>query len=905
MLIRESESKMISRLFLFEFFQGAAIALYFIAAISIFVERLPALELPKVFILSAFLLWIFGFLYSRIEHHFPTRILIYIVLLFNASFIILFRLFIHWQNETWFLFIFLAAFNVFYLLNNLEFWGLVSLLYDVRQSKRLFAIVSAWDGPARLAGYAIAFAFASVIGTENLLWISATFMLVSIILFFPLAESKEMRDLAPKHHHHYATHHVQHIHSAVTGNKLVSNAALVSFLSFCFYLIANFVLYGYIKREFHSDFALARFFAIFLVIIRGFTLIIKPLFINRLLDRMGLRKSLLIAPIFLALFSFVSFLATGGDNSKPGFYLFMIMAILVDILRSAIQSPVLLATLQPLPSTQRLRGHTIIKGLMDPFAFLTVGILLLLVGSHEGEANLETLSALLIFISALWAYFSFSVDNNYMEALTEAFRKRILHERDISISDSNSINFLLNRIEKGSEEEVIAVLNVVAVQPMNKERFYLKALKNGSHKIRLIALKNIQKDNCRGLISVLHKMLLTETDDQLISQLVRTVSSLDQQTDLTQYVNHENQDVANAAMMAWLSHEDQEMKKTAENHLMQLFESGHSGHAINALQIAGELKNERFSQHIGILMRHQDENIRMHAIHAAGKLADDHSISHLLTTFLQVDKEKAVLEALEIAGEPAIVHIRRVLFEIQISHAKCVNLLGLLGRIGGEEAGHLLRDCLHHLPAHSATILSTLYQLHYSCNGDRGALRKMLFENLAIGAEITFMLQFLQAHRDKYGLLIRALDWELVTIRTRCFWLFSFLYDGEKIRKAKAGIEANSKESIANSCELIEITVDKEYSYPFILMYEHTDLYYKCEQLKKWFSQPFISLSFLARHILSEKAYSFNDWTKSCFLYLFSERPDLLKPALIKPFMDSENPMLRETAVKSYGNQVH
>jgi len=166
------------------------------------------------------------------------------------------------------------------------------------------------------------------------------------------------------------------------------------------------------------------------------------------------------------------------------------------------------------------------------------------------------------------------------------------------------------------------------------------------------------------------------------------------------------------------------------------------------------------------------------------------------------------------------------------------------------------------------------------------------------------MLEFLNTHQEKYALLIRALDWELVTIRTRCFWLFSFIYDGEKIRKAKAGIEANTKESIANSCELIEMMVEKEYSYPFILIFEHTELRFKCEQLKKWFSQPFISLSFLARHILSEKAYPFNDWTRSCFLYLFNDRPDLLKPALVKPFMDSENPILREMAVESYTNQI-
>ena len=160
---------MISRLFVFEFFQGAAIALYFISAISIFVDHLPPTELPKVFILSAFLLWLFGFLYSKLEHGYLTRHIIYFVLTFNALCIVAFRLLMDFQTEKWFLFLFLGAFNILYLLNNLEFWGLVSLLYDVRQSKRLFAIVSAWDGPARMVGYGIAFVFANIIVPENFL----------------------------------------------------------------------------------------------------------------------------------------------------------------------------------------------------------------------------------------------------------------------------------------------------------------------------------------------------------------------------------------------------------------------------------------------------------------------------------------------------------------------------------------------------------------------------------------------------------------------------------------------------------------------------------------------------------------------------------------------------------------
>ena len=896
---------MISRLFIFEFFQGAAIALYFIAAISIFVDHLPPTELPKVFILSAFLLWLFGFIYSKLEHGYLTRHIIYFVLTFNALCIVLFRLFIDLQTERWFLFLFLGAFNILYLLNNLEFWGLVSLLYDVRQSKRLFAIVSAWDGPARMVGYGIAFVFATIIGPENLLWIAAVFMGCSFLLFIPLARSYQMRDLAPKHHHHYATQNIQQIQTAITGNKLVSNVALVSFLSFCFYLVTNFVLYGYVKKQFHSDTSLARFFAIFLVISRGLTLILKPLFINRLLDRLGLKKSLLIAPIFLLIVSFISILISGGQSAKPSFYIFMVMAISADILRSSIQSPVLLATLQPLPTPQRLRAHTIIKGLMDPFAFLATGIVLLLFAANDSDINLEMLSVLLFIVAILWMYFSFSVDSNYIKTLTVAIQKRILNERDISITDTNSLNFLLNRIEKGNEEEVVAVLNVVSSQPVNREKFFLKALGHKSAKIKQVSLRYIQVQQCFSTLPELKKMLREEEDLPVLPQLVKTIASLDNTEDLSSYFTHENQEVANAAIMAWLSQENVERKKIAEDHIVGLFESGQLREVINALHIVGELKARKFANQVATLIGHDESMVRYQAVQTAGKLASDSLLKSLLNAYVKAEHIRDLLEALQLASEAAVPHIRHLLQTQTFSQDKRLKLFALTGRIGGKSAANLIEESLSSFPQDTPTLLATLYQLHFTTESGGGLYKNLLSESQALASYIVHAREYLKNEQGDYGMIIQAFDIELNVLRTKCIWLFSFLYDGEKIRRAKSGLDVNTKESIANSYELIQMTVAKEYALPFIILFEQTDFSYTSGQLKKFFKTPLLSVQAITKRVMADEPQQFNDWTKACFLYMFKNRPGLLDEETVAPYRKSDNIILKETAAwVSEGNKL-
>ena len=65
--VRSSEWGLVKTLYLFEFFQGAGIAFFFTSAFALFLDKFHISELPKVLIYSSFLLWIAGYVYSRLE----------------------------------------------------------------------------------------------------------------------------------------------------------------------------------------------------------------------------------------------------------------------------------------------------------------------------------------------------------------------------------------------------------------------------------------------------------------------------------------------------------------------------------------------------------------------------------------------------------------------------------------------------------------------------------------------------------------------------------------------------------------------------------------------------------------------------------------------------------------------
>ncbi|MDO9376671.1 MAG: hypothetical protein Q7T76_19755, partial [Ferruginibacter sp.] len=147
--VRSEEGWLVKKLFLLQFFQGAGIAFFFTAAFALFLSHYPVTELPHVFIFSSLLLWVAGIIYSRVEHHFEISKLAIIITVFMLISMLGFRIAFDFVKDDWFLYGMLAWFNVLYLLNNLEFWGVASLLFDARQSKRLFGVISSGDIPAK------------------------------------------------------------------------------------------------------------------------------------------------------------------------------------------------------------------------------------------------------------------------------------------------------------------------------------------------------------------------------------------------------------------------------------------------------------------------------------------------------------------------------------------------------------------------------------------------------------------------------------------------------------------------------------------------------------------------------------------------------------------------------------
>ena len=105
---------------------------------------------------------------------------------------------------------------------------------------------------------------------------------------------------------------------------------------------------------------------------------------------------------------------------------------------------------------------------------------------------------------------------------------------------------------------------------------------------------------------------------------------------------------------------------------------------------------------------------------------------------------------------------------------------------------------------------------------------------------VAFIILFMIQEAEKIStlkILADALHLELNEIRNSLLLLFSFVYDKDKMMKARSAFSMKKREGIANALEIIEIEVPKEISLKFNKIFEPGTIGDKCNAMKVYFKE--------------------------------------------------------------------
>ncbi|MEO8146625.1 MAG: MFS transporter [Bacteroidia bacterium] len=897
--VRENEWWLVRQLFFQQFFSGAGIALFFTAAFSLFLQKFSINELPKVLIASAFMQWITGYLYSKVEHLVSIKKLILIINVFIAASIILFRIAAGYTDSIAFFFSMLVWYNVLYLLSSLDFWGLAALLFDVRQSKRLFGIISAGDIPAKFIGYTSAFIIAPIIGTSNLLIAGAVAVLYSLVYWHRLEKSGHL-EMNLRHHHH--VEEKKHIKKESFGdavirffeNKLVLNLAILSFLICSISTLIYFVFYAKIKLASDNE-NLARYVALFLAFSRGIAIIMKIFFTNRITNALGIRGSLLISPVVLLIMLLpVLFMPMLHEGVKAVLFIFGLLSVTNDVLRSAILTPVFLSVMQPLRAQVRLRAHNIVKGVMDPFGLLFIGSLLYFMLANEHTVDLYLLSYTLISLLIISTIWIFIVDSEYSKMLVLALRNRYFNGSEMTIDNKETLSFFIDKSINGDASDAIFVLSLVS---KNSNAATLKIIDNAMHhsddRVKMEAIKTIERMHLASNLEQMKSIAGNTSNPDLLYESVKAIYTLNEDAGYDDYIDKKNARLLSAAVIGMLRNEKQ--TERGINYLKKMGSSDDAEQRIYASVIIGESSMRSFAGELMSLINDKNDEVRKAAITASGKLHGKEMVEELLHVLTGNEHEKTVLHALIENGHHSIPFIKEHIDHNKLSVAMRVKLINVISKTGGAAARKVLDELIESDHECRNVIIAGLHQSDFKTDkGNDNKYGQLLHRLLDEAAQLVFHIQQLYEAKS-YPLLARALELELNSFREIILNVFTFFYSSEKIQHARTVFYLNKKENIANALEIIDVTVQKEFAQKFIALYDTTTYDQKLIALKKIFNLKTLSIDELLKDILHQRSF-YNKWTKACALYELDSMSVSKFKTIIKELASTEADLVKETA---------
>lgn len=882
--IRSGEERSASVLFISLFLQGASIALLFTVAISLFLEELPVHELPVVFMVASVFLWTAGWFYARLEHSLPQSKISFIIIGLFTGGVLLLRYGLYVTDSSILLYALLVFFYVAYLLYNLDFWGTTALHYDIRESKRLFALVSAGDIPAKFLGYLAALLLVKQIGTQNLLFLAAGFYLLSVVLVKPSIAKRDDRKVIDHNPHAHSLVH------AFRSNGLIRQSALISVFSTAAYILVSFILYGYIKHEFHDQVSLASFIAGLLSAGYILKMFVMFLLTGRLHRWLGVRNALLITPVILILFCIAAFGFSLFDENVMALYFFGAMAVLADILRSAIHYPVMMSGMQVLPVKIRMAGHTVIKGLMDPFAYLIIGAALFWAASGDHVIDFRFLGILLLVMLLGNVITCLPIERFYLDSLASAIRTRNLGSKTIQLGEPEVMRQAKEIIKSGSEDEAVFLLRVLDPEDPGTREIIKDALKHNSAQVRKGALLFIQQQEDHGLNEEVKSVLIKEEEPELIHNMLQILIAEEGTDVLTNYAEHPDEWVRMASMGLLLQYPNHPLYLKAGQKIKELVGSGDPEKIILGLEVLGE------SGRPGIVTLDQffsnyDSTVVLAAVNTVGRTRDISVMPHLFPLLKERVYHPDVIVALVALGEAVV---QPALDEAKKTKDPKLRrqLLLLLATHDSENASDALFQLLHQWPEDLGLILDHLTD-HVHAHTLRGRMSAFI-KKLIARAEKLYCLHLSLRQKEGFNLLDESIQQELIRYRD---YLLQSIYLEEsdpRLKKTFTGLLAGQKDIVASSIELLEQVCGEQEVEGFVRLFEPMLEHERIDELKRAHKFKTFSSAEAIAEILRESDPPYSSWLQALALYAMAENEELLVDRLPAHLSARGSKMVRE-----------
>ncbi|MEM7347348.1 MAG: Npt1/Npt2 family nucleotide transporter, partial [Chloroflexota bacterium] len=703
--IREGEERLVALLLIHSFFIGLAKIFTSTAAITIFIDKFGPGAFPYAYIGVAVVVSLIGFGYTKLEQYLSFVPLLTTNLLFLlAGVVIFYGLLIMFPAATAPALGLIIWFEVIWAMTSLEFWGLASKLFDLRQGKRLFGLIGSGDVVAVIiSGFSMTTLVAWA-GVENLLLFSVVGLLGSLILMQLISRSYShllsSQDSATATQATTETPSTQSMYKDIFSDHYTVLICTLTAVAFLAYYVIDNLFYYLVQDRYPDPTQLAIFIGNFLAVSNILSLVIRIFVAGPLIERFGVLGGLLMLPLFIIGNGLIVVLTGAIWGAIPFLFWLGIGTKLFDSsTRFSLYRAASLILYQPLSADRQMRILTIAESFVEPMAGGVAGLLLLFLVTYS-ELGAIGLSYAVIVLVIIWLMIIYRVNIDYKKVLLQALNKRKLGGELLVLADNVSTNLIEQGLESHNVGQVIYSLSVL--EELHHEsfaHFLRRALRHPAPEVRLDTLDRIERNQVYSTLRQVRLLVRYDADDAVKAKAIRVLAALggtEVIEEIKIYLDDSNLKIRKEAMVGLLRSGGIEGVLIAGQHFFTIVESPKPVERRLAAQVLGDVGISSFYQPLETLLSDRNQTVLNAALQATGKLQPaklwPRVINHVSSPALSTSASSALVAG----GTLVVPEIQKAIKRPDISPQTVIRFTKILGRIKGEAATTLLVDLLDH-----------------------------------------------------------------------------------------------------------------------------------------------------------------------------------------------------------------
>ncbi|MEX1313019.1 MAG: Npt1/Npt2 family nucleotide transporter, partial [Desulfotignum sp.] len=446
-----------------------------------FLKRYGVEFMPVVNMLNAVAtFFITGFLAMFLSKTSGAKLLYYIFI-FSGIIVTVIRLLIPFGFELLYPLLFMLK-SQFELLQALLFWNMCNDLFNTRQSKRLFPLLTAGGVIGLILGSFGTPYFAKLFSLDNLLYLYLITSIMGALLIQAMGRSYATliyteKTGASDKAKPSMIEEIKRVYPLIKDSILVKIVLVLTFMPNVVIPIMNYQFNYAVNEQFASETAMIEFFGYFRGAMNIVSLFIL-LFVGRIYGKWGLPVALMFHP-FNYMVAFFAFLFRFDVFSA------MYARMSTNILRTTINMPANSILIGLFPESYRNMIRPFLRGTVVRIALFT-GSTLILLSTPLFHPRYLTLVALPFMIA--WVAAPFLLKSNYSKILLDLISKNML---DIKSMDQKELAQIFN------QEKTLSSLETNFLSARGKDAvWYAKLLKNFSPtRLDELIVKNLENQD--------------------------------------------------------------------------------------------------------------------------------------------------------------------------------------------------------------------------------------------------------------------------------------------------------------------------------------------------------------------------------------------------------------------------